>query len=385
MSAITCDVLIVGGGIGGVSLGAAVAPERRVLLIEAEAQLAYHSTGRSAAVYLPSYGGGVVRALTVASRALYDELSDERGDALLQPRPLLWLSIDEASERAVHDVAAESGALQLIDTAEAVAMCPALRPERIRGAGVDAGGMEIDVAGLHDAYVKRLRRAGGTVLRSAPLRHVSRHDGGWEVMAGGDVIQAGMVVDAAGAWADDVAARAGVTGIGLSPRRRSAFLSPVHGDFGDRHRWPLVNDGLERWYFKPDGGGVLVSPADETPSEPCDAKPDELEIARAIEEINEVTTLGLRSVSHAWAGLRSFVADRQPVVGARAEDPGFFFFAGQGGYGIQMAPALAALGASILLTGSAPARLEEIGISAGAVGPARLATPSPPAGGPAPG
>jgi D-arginine dehydrogenase len=150
MSAITCDVLVVGGGIGGVSLGAAVAPERRVLLIEAEAQLAHHSTGRSAAVYLPSYGGRVVRALTVASRALYDELSDERGDPLLQPRPLLWLGVDEASERAVHDVAEESGALQLIDTAEVIAMCPALRAERVRGAGVDAGGMEIDVAGLHD-------------------------------------------------------------------------------------------------------------------------------------------------------------------------------------------------------------------------------------------
>jgi D-arginine dehydrogenase len=383
MSAITCDVLVVGGGIGGVSIGAALAPERRVLLIEAEAQLAYHSTGRSAAVYLPSYGGQVVRALTVASRARYDELSLERGEALLLPRPLLWLAVDDASERAVKTVADESGALQLIDAAEAIAMCPALRPERIRGAGVDAGGMEIDAAGLHDAYLRRLRRAGGTVLRSAPLRQISRHGGGWRIVAGGDVIQAGTVVDAAGAWADEVAARAGVTRLGLSPKRRSAFISPVHGDFTDRPRWPLVNDGLERWYFKPDGGGVLVSPADETPSEPCDAKPDELEIARAIEEINEVTTLGLRSVSHAWAGLRSFVADREPVVGSRAQDPGFFFFAGQGGYGLQMGPALADLGASILLTGTVPPRLEEVGLSAAAVGPDRLGTPAVPADGPA--
>lgn len=356
----------------GVSLAAAVAPERTVVLVEAEPQLAHHSTGRSAAAYLPSYGGRVARALTVASRVLYDELSEERDDPLLQARSLLLLSVDDPSERAVDALVAGSGPVERIDTAAAVRLCPALRPERIRNAGLDGGGMDIDVAGLHNAYLRRLRGAGGTVLRSAPLRRLERRGPGWQVVAGEDPIHAGVVVDAAGAWADQVAARAGVAPIGLVPRRRSAFISPIRDGLGVRRDWPLVNDGLERWYFKPEAGGVLVSPADETPSEPCDARPDELEIARAIEEINEVTTLGLRSVSHAWAGLRSFVADREPVVGSRPDDPSFFFSAGQGGYGIQMAPALAELGASLLLAGVVPARLAAAGISASDVAPTRL-------------
>ena len=161
MTAITCDVLVVGGGMAGVSIGAGVAGERAVVLVETEPQLAYHSTGRSAAAYLPSYGGPVVRALTVASRALYDQLSSQRDEPLLRPRPLLWLSVDDASERAVHAVAAESGVLELLDTDGALALCPALKPERVRGGGVDEGGMEIDVAGLHEAYLRRLRQEGG--------------------------------------------------------------------------------------------------------------------------------------------------------------------------------------------------------------------------------
>jgi D-arginine dehydrogenase len=375
MCAITCDVLVVGGGMAGVSIAAAVAPERRVVLIEAEAQLAYHSTGRSAAAYLPSNGPSVVRALTVASRRPFDELSDGRPDPLLRPRPLLSLAVDDASERAVDDLAATTGALELIDAAAATELCPALRPDRIRGAAIDAGGMEIDVAGLHDAYLRRLTQRGGTVLRSAPLQCITRQGEGWKIDAGGDPIRAGVIVDAAGAWADLVAARAGIGGVGLVPRRRSAFISPVAGDHGDRRNWPLVNDGLERWYFKPEGGGLLVSPADEEPTDPCDARPDELEIARAIDAVNEVTTLSLRHVSHAWAGLRSFVADGEPVVGSPAGEPNFFFFAGQGGYGIQMAPALAELGASLLLTGDVPPRLGAAGITAAGVSPARLGTP----------
>jgi D-arginine dehydrogenase len=374
MSELTCDVLVVGGGMAGASLGAAVAAERRVILVEAEPQLAQHSTGRSAAVYLPSYGGPVVRLLTVASRVLYDQISEERSDPLLRPRPLLWVSIDDASEHAMRTLAAESGALELLDTAAALELCSALRPERVRGAGLDAGGMEIEVAGLHQAYLQRLRRNGGTVLTTAPVGSITRQTHGWQVTAGEDRIRAGTIVDAAGAWADEIAARAGVAGIGLVPRRRTAFISPVHGAFPDLAGWPLVNDGAERWYFKPDSGGrLLISPADEAPSEPCDARPEELEIARAIEEINEVTSLGIRSVSHAWAGLRSFVADGAPVVGAWPDEPDFFFYAGQGGYGIQMAPALAELGRALLLTGSVPPRLAAAGIDAAAVGPGRLA------------
>jgi D-arginine dehydrogenase len=372
MSDLLADVVVIGGGMAGVSIAAALARDCSVVVVEAETQLAFHSTGRSAAMYLPGYGGPLVRAVTAASRALYDEASAERDLALLRPRSQLLLALDEASDVALRRQLSELETLERVDEATARELCPALRPDLVSFAGLDTTGMEIDVDGLHQAYLARLRRSGGTVLRQAPVEAVTRQGDGWEVTAGAQRIAAATVVDAAGAWADRVAALAGVPGIGLVPKRRTAFISPVADPFPGMADSPMVVDGLERWYFKPEAGGLLVSPADETPVDPHDARPDELETARAIEAVNETTTFGLRSVSHGWAGLRSFVADRSPVVGARPEDPGFFFFAGQGGYGIQMAPALAEIGASLLLHGGlAPDPAGGL-VSAAALGPARL-------------
>jgi D-arginine dehydrogenase len=377
MSDLTADVVVVGGGMAGVSIAAALARDCSVVVVEAETQLAFHSTGRSAAMYLPGYGGPLVRAVTVASRNLYDETSAERDLALLRPRAQLLLAVDEVSDGALRQQLAELGTLERVNTATAIGLCPALRPDRVAFAGLDTTGMEIDVDGLHQAYLARLRRSGGTVLRRAPVEAVTRRGEEWEVTAGAQRIATATVVDAAGAWADRVAALAGVPGIGLVPKRRTAFISPVADPFPGLADSPMVVDGMERWYFKPEAGGLLVSPADETPVDPHDARPDELETARAIEAVNEVTTFGLRSVSHGWAGLRSFVADRSPVVGARPDHPGFFFFAGQGGYGIQMAPALAEIGASLLLHGSlgmdtAGADVAGGIVTAAALGPARL-------------
>jgi D-arginine dehydrogenase len=377
MSDLTADVVVIGGGMAGVSIAAALARDCSVVVVEAETQLAFHSTGRSAAMYLPGYGGPLVRAVTAASRGLYDEASAERDLALLRPRSQLLVAIDEASNVALRQQLSELETLERVDEATALELCPALRPDHVAFAGLDTTGMEIDVDGLHQAYLARLRRAGGTVLRQAPVEAVTRRGAGWEVAAGARRIATATVVDAAGAWADRVAALAGVPGIGLVPKRRTAFISPVAEPFPGLADSPMVVDGMERWYFKPEAGGLLVSPADETPVDPHDARPDELETARAIEAVNEVTTFGLRSVSHGWAGLRSFVADRSPVVGARPDHPGFFFFAGQGGYGIQMAPALAEIGASLLLHGSlapVPAGPDLAGglVTAAALGPARL-------------
>jgi D-arginine dehydrogenase len=230
--------------------------------------------------------------------------------------------------------------------------------------------MDIDVAGLHGYY---LRRVAGSLRRSAPVRAIERRRGGWRVETGsGAVLSCDTVVNAAGAWVDAVAARAGIRPIGLRPKRRTVFVSG-HRLAGTSAGWPIVLDAEERWYFKPEGDdAVLASPADETDVEPGDAKPDELAIGRTLDTLAELTTLGLRSVRHAWAGLRSFVADRSPVLGGWSDEPGFAFVAGQGGYGIQMAPALAVLGADLALHGRPGHRSAGFGVDPAAVRPERL-------------
>jgi D-arginine dehydrogenase len=368
-----CDVLVIGGGMAGVSLAAAVASrDVDVIVAEAEAELGRHATGRSAATYVPSYGPPLVRALTVASREAFDAIAEEHGGEILRPLPILMLATDDDGDVALRGLVAETGALQPLDPAAVVRRWPVLRPDRVVAGGLDSDAMAIEVAGMHQVYLRRLRRLGGRVLTGAPVRTITPSGAGWRVAAGEHTVEAQVVVDAAGAWVDAVAAVAGVPAIGLEPRRRSAFLTPVPARWADDAAgWPMVIDAADRWYVKPDGGQLLVSPADETPSEPCDARPDDLEVARAIEAVNDCTDLAIRHVSTAWAGLRSFVADGLPVVGARPERPGFFFYAGQGGYGIQMAPALAALGAAILTTGEAPEQVAALGVTAAAVSPSR--------------
>ncbi|GAA2995606.1 Glycine/D-amino acid oxidase (deaminating) [Actinokineospora diospyrosa] len=324
------DVVVVGGGIAGISVAAELAEHRSVLLVEAEPELARHSTGRSAALYAPSYGGPVVRALTAASRPLFP-------DGVLTARPMLW----------VGDVSGilATGAADEVTADEALRICPVLR--RVERAALDSGTTDIDVMGVHQHYVQRLRAAGGEIRRGAPVTALRRDGSGWVVTLGTEEVHAGVVVNAAGAWTDRVAALAGVPTLGLRPLRRTIAIAT--GTAPVDPGWPLVADVEDTFYFRPEGPGVLVSPADETPVEPGDAKPDDLDIALALDRVNEATTLGLRSVRTAWAGLRTFAADREPVVGELPGHPGFTFFAGQGGYGIQMAPALAVVAAKIVL------------------------------------
>ncbi|RLK55288.1 NAD(P)/FAD-dependent oxidoreductase [Actinokineospora cianjurensis] len=323
------DVVVVGGGMAGVSVAAELAAHRSVVVVEAEAELAWHSTGRSAALYAPSYGGPVVRALTAASAPLF-------GDGVLSPRPMLW----------VGEVGGLDGVEELTEAA-ARELCPVLRPGRFDRFAVDAGTMDIDVMGLHQRYVQRLRAAGGEIRRGAPVTALRRDGQGWRVTAGTEEIVAGTVVNAAGAWVDRIAGLAGVPALGLRPLRRTIAIATGPTPVGQG--WPLVADVGDTFYFRPEGPGVLVSPADETPVDPGDAKPDDLDIALAVDRVNEVTTLGLRSVRTAWAGLRTFAPDREPVVGELPDHPGLTFLAGQGGYGIQMAPALAVTAARLIL------------------------------------
>jgi D-arginine dehydrogenase len=343
--AIEADVAVIGAGMAGVSVAYELAGEHDVVLLEQESQPAYHTTGRSAAMFLESYGGPEVRALTVASRARFDEAG-----GLLSPRSLLWVAPGDQLDRLAALAAAQPELVPL-SPAESVARCTALRPDWVAGALLEENASEIDVLGLHQFYLGGARRRGAAVLVGAALRG-GRHAGGkWLLDTAAGPVAAAAVVNAAGAWADRVADSLGVPGLGMRPLRRTAAVARATGvDRG----WPLVADVGETFYFRPEGAGVLVSPADETPSEPCDARPEDLDVALAVERVNEATTLGLRSVVTAWAGLRTFAPDRKPVTGPDPAAPGLFWLGGQGGYGIQIAPALARLAATAVTGGTVP-------------------------------
>ena len=319
MTARRVDVAVVGGGIAGVSAACELAETgRSVVLLEQEEQLAHHTTGRSAAIFLESYGPPAVRALTVASRADYDAAPERFGTPrLLEPRSALWI----APPSQLADLArlvAEVPTLQTIEPSDAADRCPVLRLDRLAGAAVEPDASDIDVLALHQGYVRGLGQAGGTVVRSARVIALDRGDDGWRVGWAGGELTATTVVLAAGAWGDELARAAGAGPIGLRPLRRTIAVCRVPSETALDPGGPLVCDAAHTWYFKPEGPNVLVSPADETPSPPCDARADEADVALGIERVNEATTLGLRSVVSSWAGLRTFAPDRVPVVG---EDP----------------------------------------------------------------
>jgi D-arginine dehydrogenase len=341
---VEADVAVIGGGIAGVSAAYELAAAGSVVLLERESQLAYHTTGRSAAMFLESYGGPEIRALTAQSRPVFDAAG-----TLLTPRPLLWVA-GEADLDRLAALREANPTLKTIDPPAELEVCPALRPGWCAGALLEPGALEIDVLGLHQLYLGDARRR-LQVMLDAPVRGGRRDRGRWVLDTGRGEVRAGLVLNAAGAWADQVARCLGVPPIGLRPLVRTAAVARAAGV--DR-AWPLVGDVAEGFYFRPEGSGVLISPADETPSEPVDAKPDDLAVALAIERVNAATTLGLRSVITAWAGLRTFAPDRNPVVGPDPAQPALIWLAGQGGYGIQIAPALASLAARSVTAGASP-------------------------------
>jgi D-arginine dehydrogenase len=360
-------IAIIGGGIAGVSIAYELAARAEVVLFEQEHELAYHTTGRSAAMYLQTYGNELVRALTVASRDDFDRIQAEFDTAqLLKPKPLLWARFGVSD----HQVPI-GGPLRELSVGEAIALCPALRSDLLTGAVLDTSAMEIEVMALHQAYVRGLVRRGGDIRRASPVRRLRRGGDGWVVESRAAELEVDVVVNAAGAWVDLVAGMAAVAPVGIRPLRRTLFTCPVTWP-DPIDGWPFVSDLGERFYFMAEHDQVLVSPADEGPDEPGDARPRKADIAAAIDVVNAHTTLGIRSVRASWAGLRSFVADRSPVVGTRADEVGFFWFAGQGGYGIQMAPALARSGAALLLDARLPDDVAAAGITPHQLGPDRL-------------
>ena len=349
------DVIVIGGGIAGVSIGYEIAAHASVCLLEAESGLAQHTTGRSAATYVPSYGPAPVRRLTIASRAFFESPPDCFEGPLLSPLPTLTIGPAGSAERVrglYEEMSALDDAVRLLDGAEAEELNPVLRPGFTESAVLDPSATELDVHALHQGYLRGLRARGGEVVPSARVVAGRREAFGWVLTdATGREFHAGTVVSAAGAWVDELAGLLGAGPIGIRPLRRTLFTVPAP-DGVDLSRVPFTGDVDATFYFRPEGDGVLCSPEDEELEEPRDTKPEMLEIARAIEAINEATTLGIRSVRSSWAGQRSFVPDECPVVGPDPLVDGLFWFAGQGGYGIQMAPALARLGAALLAGGS---------------------------------
>ncbi len=371
------DVAVIGGGIAGVSAASELAGAGlRVVLLEQEAQLAQHTTGRSAAVFLESYGPPAVRALTAASRVDYNGAPDRFGTPpLLTLRPALWVAPDD--QRAQLDrLLTEVRTLRRLTPQEAVACCSALRLERVVAAGIEEGAADIDVLALHQGYVRGLAAAGGEVRRRWRVDAIDatgRAGAPWRLANGQESIEAGAVVLAAGAWCDLLASAAGALPLGLRPLRRTiAVCRPAVTSGGLDADGPLVSDAAHTWYFRPEGPNVLCSPADETPSPPVDARPEEQDVALAIERVNEATTLGLRSVVQAWAGLRTFAPDRVPVVGEDPDLTGLWWLAGQGGYGIQTAPAMARCLARLLVDRVLPADVIALGVQPTALAPARF-------------
>ena len=274
-----------------------------------------------------------------------------------------------AAFRAPADIAAAVHPVQL--PARALELCPILRPEAVAAALLEPDAADIDVDALHQGFLRRLRQRGGVVLTRRRVERLGRRNGLWLAEAGGERFAAPVVVNAAGAWADIVAALAGLAPLGLTPKRRTALLvEPPAGV--DPAPWPAVVDIDETFYFKPDAGLLLLSPADETPSEACDAQPEEWDVAVAVDRVEQATSLRVRAVRHRWAGLRTFLADRTPAAGFDPAADGFFWLAGQGGYGIQTAPALARMAAALVLGEAPAADLLAAGVEPAALSPARL-------------
>lgn len=348
-----CDVLIVGCGMAGASLGAHLAAHRRVIVLEREERPGTQATGRSAALYAPGYGDGAVRALTKASASTFD-LSDTAEDACVRARATLLVATKAQLDRLERTKAADPALFERLDAEAVRALIPIMRRDVIVGGLIDRSSGDIDVDRLLQRYLRQMRAVGGEIACQEYPVEIVAIGGRWQVTTNHRRIEAAVLVDAAGAWADEVARLAGVAPIGLSPRRRTAALvdAPAAARFAD---WPAVIDIDERFYFKPDAGKLLVSPAEETPVEPHDAYSDDEALAEGIDRIMQLTTIEVTRAPTSWAGLRTFAPDRVPVIGYDRTAPApFFWLAGQGGYGIQTAPAAADLAAALVTGGALP-------------------------------
>ncbi|MFT7601160.1 MAG: D-arginine dehydrogenase [Acidimicrobiales bacterium] len=371
------DIAIVGGGIAGMSAAFFLSQsmsDASIGVFEAESTLTHHTTGRSAAVFIENYGAAAIRPLTLASRSFYFDPPTHLVDAPLLTRKGM-LSVagpddDQLLAASVKAGQAINPDIGPVDAATALQLAPMLRPELVKQAIYEPDASGIDVAGLHQAFVRGFRAAGGSITTTRKVDAATADGDRWHISTTTGPVAAGYIVNTSGAWGDVVATTAGVAPVGLQPKRRTAFM--VNSPFPESHGWPLIADIAHRWYANPDGSQFLCSPADETDSEPCDARPEEVDIALAIERINSSTTLGIRGITSSWAGLRTFSPDRAMVIGPEPEHPNFIWCVGQGGTGIQTAPGSGQLVADLIGFGKPQRTFDGTGLELDLLSPDRF-------------
>lgn len=373
----SCDFLVVGAGIAGASAAYELAAHGRVVVLEREGIAGHHSTGRSAAVLTENYGNAIVRRLTLATRPFLEHPPDGFTEyPLTAPRQMLWIARED--QRAGLDASLVEAqrlvpSIHAVTGDEAGELCPALRNDYVTAGVLEPNALDLDVHAIHQAFLGGLRRRQGRLVTDAEVVGLTRSGASWEVNTPTAQYAAGVVVNAAGAWCDMIGKLAGAQPVGLVPKRRTAFTfdGPPGMAGCELAAWPVIVDVDEDFYFKPESGGILASPADETPMAPCDVFPDDYDIAVAIERIRRATTLEIRTIKRKWAGLRSFVEHRTPIAGMDGERDGFFWLAGQGGYGIQTSAAMGRSAAGLIVDQCLPADIARLGVTAEQLSPLR--------------
>jgi D-arginine dehydrogenase len=365
------DAVVIGAGIAGATAAAHLSADRRVALVEAEESAGYHTTGRSAALWFLNYGPPDVRAMTGASRPFFENPPPGFTETPLMARRGAMFLAPPDQVAALEAFLAEGTGLRELTPAQARERLPAIRPGYAVKAAIEDDAFDMDVAALHQGFLRQVRARGGVLALRSRAGRISRERGMWHVeVTGGGVFSAPVVVNAAGAWGDEVAAIAGVEKLGLQPKRRTGvIIDPAPWNCTD---WPMTHDAVTTWYARPEARTkLMVSPADETPMGPHDVQPDELDIAIAIDRMQQALDIEVKRVEHAWAGLRSFLPDGSFAVGWDATAEGFFWSIGQGGYGIQTSPAAGRLVAD-LIAGRDPGELADV---AATVDPRRFTRP----------
>jgi D-arginine dehydrogenase len=370
-----CDFLIVGAGIAGASIGYFLAQKHKVIVLEREEQPGYHTTGRSVAVYTEAYGPRPVRALVIVGGPFFQQPPPGFTQVpLCHPHGLMFVAREDQRNVLMAELAAVqplSPNIHEVSVDQAVRRVPVLRRDYLAAAFLDPNCLSLDVNAIHQGYLRGLKAAGGEVVTDAEAQTFDRHGGKWRVRTAAGAFTAPVVINAGGAWADVVAERIGARKIGLVPKRRTviAFAPPAGAETGS---WPVVIDAEEQFYFKADAGTILGSPGDETPSAPTDAQPEEIDVAITVERLERATTMPVRRIIRKWAGLRSFVADRVPVIGYAPDVDGFFWLAGQGGYGIETSAGLARCAAGLATGDGLPEDIRKLAIAERDLGPGRL-------------